>query len=286
VAIACGGGNPPSVPPGGFIPYAPAGTSNGSGDEDTAPVKPRASATASSTAQVPKGPVPLTDDAIQAIVNAADRTDDDKKMDANRHPAEFLKFLGIGPGMNVGELGAGGGYTTELLARAVAPSGKVYAQNSPDWVKKFLDKPWSARLARPADKNVVREDQAFETPFPDAQNLDLAVFFLIYHDTVNAKVDRDKMNASVFAALKHGGAYVVVDASAKAGDGIGDTSTLHRIDEAFVKTEVMKAGFTFAKSADFLRNKDDKRDWNSAPNKAGDKKGTEDRFILEFTRPL
>ena len=61
--------------------------------------------------------------ALQAIVDARrPRRDEDKKLDAGRHPAELLAFLGLKPGERVAELGAGGGYTTELLARAVGPA--------------------------------------------------------------------------------------------------------------------------------------------------------------------
>jgi predicted methyltransferase len=223
---------------------------------------------------------------VEAIVAAPDRTEDDRKLDATRHPAEFLAFVGVGPGMRVADLGAGGGYTTELLARAAGPKGKVWAQNDPSLVKKFLDKPISDRLARPADKNVVRVDRTFDEPLPpDATNLDLVTLYIFYHDTVWLGADRDKMNKAVFDALKPGGAYVVVDASAKPGEGTKDAETLHRIDEDVVKAEVQRAGFRLAASADFLRNASDARDWNSSPRAAGDKRGTEDRFVLKFVKP-
>ena len=228
----------------------------------------------------------LTSDAIKSLLAASDRTDADRKTDEKRHPDQFLQFIGVGPGMYVADLGSGTGYTTELLARAVGASGKVYSQNDPGLVKKFLDKPLSERLAKPANQNVVREDRAFDDPLPaDAKNLDLVTNYIFYHDAVSIGVDRDKMNKAVLAALKPGGTYVIVDASAKAGDGVNDTKTLHRIEEGTVKSEVLKAGFTFVSSADFLRNPSDTRDWNSSPGAAGDRKGTEDRFILKFAKP-
>ena len=220
-----------------------------------------------------------------ALVASPDRTADDRALDANRHPAELLAFLGVKPGMRVADLGAGGGYTTELLARAVGPSGKVWAQNDPALVQKFLGPMISARVARPADQNVIRVDRPFDSPLPpDATNLDLVTMYIFYHDTVWLGVDRDKMNQAVFAALKPGGKYVVVDASAKPGDGTSDAQTLHRIDENTVRSEVEKAGFKLAKTSDFLRNPSDTRDWSSSPRAAGARRGTEDRFVLEFTR--
>lgn len=267
--IACGGSNPP--PQTAATPQAPAAASSTPSQTTTT--------SASSTAG-------LTPDAIKNLLAASDRTEQDRKTDANRHPDQFLAFVGVGPGMKVADLGAAGGYTTELLARAVGPGGKVYAQNDPGLVKKFMDKPISDRLARPADKNVVREDRPFDDPLPqDAQNLDLVVNYIFYHDVVWIGADRDKMNKAVFAALKPGGSYVIVDSSAKAGDGVKDAQTLHRIDEETVKSEVQKAGFQLAGTADFLRNPSDTRDWSSSPRMAGDRLGTEDRFVLKFTKP-
>ena len=47
-----------------------------------------------------------------------------------RDPAKMLAFTGAKPGMKVLDMAAGAGYSTELLARAVTPGGKVYAQES------------------------------------------------------------------------------------------------------------------------------------------------------------
>src|SRR5580693_3588944 len=197
----------------------------------SAPAPASASAPAPAPAPAPAS-APLSSDAIQAILASPDRTDADRKTDLKRHPDKLLAFMGVGPGMSVADLGAGGGYTTELLARAVGPSGKVYSENEPSLVKKFLDKPWSARLAAPADKAVIRCDRALDDPLPpDAKNLDLVAIYIFYHDSVWLGTDRAKMNKAVFDALKPGGVYVIVDASAKEGDGVNDAKTLHRIEQ-------------------------------------------------------
>jgi predicted methyltransferase len=229
-------------------------------------------------------PAPPAD--AQAIVTAADRDDADKKLDAGRHPAEFLAFLGLAPGMRVAEIGAGTGYTSELLARAVAPKGKVWAQNSPGFLK-FVGKPWAERLGKPAMKKVVvRVDREFDAPLPpDAKNLDAVVSVLIYHDTVWLGVNRDKMNKAIFAALKPGGEYVIVDHIAAEGHGSNDVKTLHRIEEPVVVQDLERAGFSRASNADFLRNPGDAHDWNDAPNAAAEKRGTSDRFVLKFVKP-
>jgi predicted methyltransferase len=221
----------------------------------------------------------------QAIVDAADRTEEDRRIDPGRRPAELLTFLHVEPGMRVGELVAGAGYTAELLARSVAPSGVVYAEN-PSIVLRGSEEPWRERLARPAMKTVVRVDRELDSPFPaEARDLDLVVINLVYHDTVYLNVDRNAMNRDVFGALKKGGRYAVIDHSARPGSGLADASRLHRIDEASVREEVMRAGFAFQTAESFLRNPADTRDWNASPQQAGAKRGTSDRFALMFVKP-
>ncbi|MDB4935421.1 MAG: hypothetical protein JWP87_2393 [Labilithrix sp.] len=267
---ACGGEAPAPAAPTSAVPAAPAG---GLG----------AAAPASTEEHVAHVDVPP---ATRAVVDAADRDPEDKKLDAGRKPAELLAFAGIRPGMKVADLAAGGGYTTELLARAVGPTGVVYGQNSPVIIEKFADKPWTARLAKPVNKNVVKVTRELDDPLPpEAKDLDAIVFVLFYHDTFWMKADQAKMNAAIFRALKPGGVYVVVDHSGRTGTGTSEVQSIHRIDEAVVRKEVAAAGFKLAADASFLRNPDDKRDWNTAPFAAADKRGTSDRFVLKFVKP-
>src|SRR5438270_797761 len=65
-----------------------------------------------------------------AIVAAPDRSEADRKLDTNRAPAQWLAFIGAKPGMKILDIFAVYGWKAELLARAVAPGGQVYAQNS------------------------------------------------------------------------------------------------------------------------------------------------------------
>ena len=221
------------------------------------------------------------------IVDSPDRSEADRTLDPGRHPKEMLRFLGVRNGMKVLDLGAGPGYTTELIARAVAPGGVVYMQNDPRWLP-FLKDALAERFTHPAMQGVVRADVPFDDPVPpDARDLDLAVMNVIYHDVVNMPVDRARMNKAIFDALRPGGAYVVIDSSAKEGTGLAETKTLHRIDESVVRDEVQSAGFRLESESEFLRNPADARDWNASPpaaEKAG-KRGTSDRFALRFVRP-
>jgi predicted methyltransferase len=237
-----------------------------------------------------KAPEPApTSDApprFRAIVESKDRSDADRALDAGRHPAEMLAFFGVLFGMRVAELGAGGGYTTELLARAVGPTGVVYGQNSPVILERFAEAPWKERLTKPVMRNVIRVDRGFDEPLPpEVHDLDGVFIVLFYHDTVWLGADRARMNAAVFRALRPGGTYAVVDHSARAGSGVADVKTLHRIEESVVREEIERAGFRFAGEATFLKNPADARDWNDSPSAAAERRGTSDRFVLRFTKP-
>jgi predicted methyltransferase len=222
--------------------------------------------------------------APQQVVAATDRTPRDRDLDSHRKPVQMLAFFGTSPGLRVGEVGAGGGYSTELFARSVGPSGKVFAQDTPNWDGPGLQKAWERRLSGAAMKNTVHFVRQWDEPFPpEVKDLDAVYSVAVYHDAVAEKSDTGKMNAAIFQALKPGGAYFIVDNSAKTASGRADCEKLHRIDEQTVRDEVTKAGFRLAGEDSFLKNDKDPRDWNadSGVNKTHD----QDRFALKFVKP-
>jgi len=217
----------------------------------------------------------------EAIVAAPDRTEKDREADARRHPVQLLQFLNISPGARVADLGAGGGYTTELLVRAVGPEGVVYAQNNKLTLEKYVKEAWPERLAREVNKKVVRMDLEYDAPFaPEAKDLDLVTFLFSYHDAIVQGADRAKLNAAVFAALKPGGMYVVADHRAADGSGLPAATSVHRIEAQIVQKEVESAGFKLAKSADFLKDPAD--DLKQPSFNVG---FNTDRFLLAFVKP-
>jgi predicted methyltransferase len=226
---------------------------------------------------------PLPD--FRLILEAPDRSPKDRLLDAGRHAAELFAFAGIRPGMRVAELGAWEGYSAELLSRAVAPGGTVYAQDPADF-DKWTHAVWEERAKREAFSRIVRVARPFEDPLPPGTPpLDVAFSVLFYHDTVWLGVDRAKMNAAVFRALAPGGVFVVADHHARAGEGIRVAKTLHRIEESVVKDEVTRAGFVLEAEADFLRHPEDARDWSASDEAPPEKRGTSDRFVLRFRKP-
>ena len=270
-----------------------------------------AAAAATAMAQPVPGAAPLSTERIAAIVASPDRSAADRTNDIRRKPAEMLAFIGVVPGMIAVDLSSGGGYTTELLARAVGPAGRVYGQSPPRnapppppaapegaaFPAAQTPPPAAApaaapmttpmrlaeRARNPAAGNIVSVVQKFEDPFPAAvaaNGVDLVTLMFNYHDLGHMGVDRAQMNKAVFAALKPGGMYVVADHSGRPGTGISESGTLHRVEEAFLRKEVEAAGFKLVAEGTFMRNPNDPRDKNTP-----DPPQPKDEFVLKFVKP-
>ena len=246
----------------------------------------------------------LSPDRAAAIVASPDRSAADRANDARRKPAELLTFIGVRPGMVALDVSAGRGYTTDLIARAVGPAGRVYAQTAPRDAGRAqpaqsegmaapapaaapaaaAPPPALAERARnPATSNIVPLVRRFDDPVPpEVTNggLDLVTLIFNYHDLGFLGVDRARMNRAIFDGLKRGGMYVIADHSGRDGTGISESGTLHRVEEAFVVTEVQAAGFRLAAQSNFMRNPADPRDRNT-PEPPMPK----DEFVLKFVKP-
>ena len=209
-----------------------------------------------------------------AIANPA-RTDDDRKGDAKRKPAEFLQFAKVRTGMKVLDVSAGAGATSALLAAAVGPTGEVWAQGAKASPK------FEARLAAAPMANLHPLVAPYDNPVPaGTPPLDLVTINMSYHDIVNTPTDRAAMNKRLYDALKPGGTLVVIDNAAKAGSGLSATNTLHRIEDAAVIEEMTKAGFVLDAKSDYLHVASDPRE--QAFFKMEGK--PDDKFALRFVK--
>jgi len=116
----------------------------------------------------------------------------------------LLAFIGVKPGCT-SPSSARAAATRASCSRARRPTGVVYGQNTPALLQRFAEKPWSTRLAKPVMKNVVRADSRIPTDPRCRKSRTTSTRSFIgafLHDTVWLKVDRDRMNKAVFAALK------------------------------------------------------------------------------------
>jgi predicted methyltransferase len=201
--------------------------------------------------------------ALAAPSLAQERPAADVARDAARKPADMVTFAGVKPGDTVADFIPGGGYFTRVFSAAVGPKGQVFAV-IPAAAEAAYPEPSKALRAMatngwpnvavvnsPVDPAVLGKVDVFWT----AQN---------YHDLHNSQSAEQILgfNKAVFAALKPGGVYVVVDHAAADGSGVAATNTLHRIDPAVIKAEVTAAGFTFDGESRVLRNPADPRTAN------------------------
>lgn len=256
---------------------------------------------------------PIGSAQIAAILASPDRTEADRTNDLRRKPQQMLEFFALGPGLVAVDLSAAGGYTTELVARAIGPTGAVYGQSRPPPganaprpaaaegnANPNLPAPAAPPRFRPSPEALAERSarlqaagvpaapitavvRPFEDPFPPElaeAKVDVVTLIFNYHDLGHMQVDRAAMNRAAFRALKPGGVYILADHAGRPGTGISEAGTLHRIEEAFLRQEVEAAGFRLAAEGQFLRNPNDPRDRNTP-----DPPMPKDQFVLKFVKP-
>ncbi len=221
-------------------------------------------ATPSAFAQAPAPTDALTDPAMKA--------------------PEVIKFIGIKPGDQVADLVAG--RFVRALSQAVGPKGKVIAYEPDEIVKTHPEalQALNKITADPAYANVSVVTSPGNAPaLPKGLN---AVFIRQnYHDLYDkfmGPVDVPAFNKAVYAALKPGGVYVILDHADAAGTGLTGTEGRHRIEKARVLADMAAAGFKLDGESDILANKDDDHTKMVFHPSI---RGKTDQFLLRFKKP-
>jgi len=201
------------------------------------------------------------------------RPDAERALDAVRKPHEVMAFYQVKRGDKVADLVTTRGYYAAILSHLVGPEGIVYAANAT--ARPELHE----RVKQPSLANVRVIDGPFDKiALPQDGSLDFVFIHLDYHEVAGDV--RAAMNRRVFAALKRGGSYGIVDHAAAPGRGDQDAKTLHRMDKDLVVKEAMAAGFRLEKEGTMLSRADDTRDFSVT--KLRDRS---DRFVLKFEKP-
>lgn len=220
---------------------------------------------------------------IEQAVSDSARPAAFKAADPLRKPRETLTFSGVKAGMIVGEFYPAGGYFTRMLSDVVGPSGHVYALENAGWNDSVNDD--KAMLAEGKWKNVSLEVKPFGTvSFP--RPLDLAWVTQNYHDLKIAKygnVDTIAFDRAVYAALKPGGIFFILDHQGAPGMSEPEIARMHRINRDDVIREVTSAGFKLAAEGNFLRRPADD---HSKPIFDLSIRGHTDQYALKFVKPL
>lgn len=227
----------------------------------------------------------MVSDTVKMAVSDAGRPAADKERDANRKPGEVVAFSGMKAGDVVADINPGGGYFTRIFAKTVGPKGKVYAVVSDAAVAKRPEAADGVK-AIAADKTYGGNVEVAIVDFASlktAMPLDIAWTSLNYHDFKNRGGSfTDNMNKAVFAALKPGGTYIVIDHAAAKDAAADVTEKLHRVSVDVVKKEVMAAGFKLEAESNLLAHAEDN---HTSPVFDGAVRGKTDQFVLKFRKP-
>jgi predicted methyltransferase len=226
-------------------------------------------------------------DLISTAIADASRPATDTVRDTNRKPAQTLAFAGVKPGDKIADYAAGAGYFTRLFSSIVGANGHVYA-SVPSTLYKYPNIVKGTAELQSYAFTHANVSVNFASPLVAARYPEkLDVFWIAqnYHDLLDnfmGPVDMAAFNRAVYAALKPGGIYIVLDHVAAKGSPANVTDTLHRIEPATVRRQVEAAGFTFESESNVLANPAD-------PHAAGpfdaSIQGHTDQFILKFRRP-
>ena len=231
-------------------------------------------------------PEPVADEQVVAELTSmlAARSEEDRSRDDGRKPAEVIDAMGIEPGMNVLEIIAGGGWYTEVLSIAVGADGHVTAHNTPGALKMrdgANEKAISARLADDRLPNVTRLNIDTHEITPEAGQFDAAFTALNLHDIYNrgGEVGAVASMAAVYAVLKPGGFFVVIDHDGIAGN---DNVKLHRLVKADAVRVAEAAGFTVATDSGVLHHHSDDMTMHMRDESV---QGKTNRFLLKLSKP-
>jgi predicted methyltransferase len=204
-------------------------------------------------------------DRYDDAVNNPSRVETDRVRDGLRQPASVLRTVGVHEGLTVLDVGAGGGYYSEMFAYLVGESGEVILQN-PSQLYEIFPKLHSGltdqRLAdgRLANARLI-ENETTALGLDDA-SIDLVFFHLIYHDMFWLHTDQiDAINAEIRRVLKPGGRVVIIDHDsidgARNSQTLSRQDALHRLEDAYLEEIMTEAGFALSASSDTLRVAED-----------------------------
>ena len=189
--------------------------------------------------------------ALSLSVTAEQRNSDSR--DKTEKVSDVLAALEATPGKMIADVGAGEGFYTVRIARAVAPTGRVTAVDVDEKVLDALRK----KVASDQIHNVDVVLGAFDDPKLAPEAFDAVLVYNTYHEMT----DHEPMRRAMFAALKPGGRLVVAEAihdnirSAPREAQVKD----HEIAPEYVAEELTETGFQVIETRpDFLPFRDPK----------------------------
>lgn len=216
---------------------------------------------------------------LDAVVDPR-RPESEVARDPQRHPFEMLEFINLQPGQRIADIRPEEGYFTRLFAPVVGDRGQVYAfvPTLTAGRERAFAEGLQTEYGNVTPMIGLLDEMTFEAP------LDVVFMGQEYHDFHIDRfgVDVAEMNRRVFAALRPGGTYVILDHSGRPGSGNTEVQSLHRIEGAFLRREVEAAGFIFEGETRVVANADDPLDISVFDESI---RGRTDQFVYRFRRP-
>ena len=222
---------------------------------------------------------------INAALAAEARPMADRVRDENRAPLATLNFFGLKDDMRVLELIPGGGWYTRVLAPVLAENGKLYVSLRTDHVREMvLNEPGfeqvqvvetTGNVHRPKGSRVYLIDD-FDF---DLSDLDMVLTFRNMHNFDAS--GRARINKAVFAVLKPGGLYGIVDHTRRHME-MDNRENRRRLDPVLAIKEVLEQGFELVDFSDLHFRADDELEYEVGRRSVS---GNTDRFTLLFRKP-
>lgn len=154
--------------------------------------------------------------------------------EAEQRPAQIFRAMGLRDGQVVADLGCGTGWFARRMARAVGPSGKVYAIDVQPEMLELM----KGHLAKENVTNVVPVLGASDNPRLAPASLDWVLMVDVYHEFQQPKA----MLARIRESLKPAGKVALVEYRAE-GDSAAHIRPEHRMSVDQILEEWVPAGF-------------------------------------------
>ena len=163
--------------------------------------------------------------------------------DQMEKPEIVIEAMNLKDGDQVADIGAGTGFFSRRLARAVAPNGKVYAEEIQPQMLRLLEQ----HSAEEGIRNIVSVLGTDTDPRLPRGHFDWVLLVDVYHEFQ----DPQAMLAKIRACLKPGGRVALVEYRLE-GDTAKQIPVAHRMSVEQVLKEWSPAGFELVETIETL----------------------------------
>jgi predicted methyltransferase len=183
------------------------------------------------------------------------RQTDDTRREAWQKVDQIFAAMGVRSGATVADVGAGDGFFTSRLARAVGPDGRVFAVDVDEKALTRLQK----RLADEGIRNVFVVKGIATDPRLPERTLDAALIVNAYHEMSQ----HQQMLAALRSALKPDGTLVIVEplSEARRSSSRAEQTKGHEIAPEFVLADARSAGFRIVGMQDPFTSRGRDQEW-------------------------